>query len=141
MRSLVRAPAALGIVVCGALIACGDDATSPDQTTLTGTYTLVSVENESLPYVILELGDLKSELLSGSATFNANGTFTATLTLRETDGGSSTTTTESASGTYVRAGNSVTLTIPNDEDSPYQATLSSNALTFDFDGLTFRFQR
>lgn len=140
MRLSVRIPAILAIVVGGALIACGDDATSPE-TTLTGTYTLVSVENETLPYVILEVGDFKSELLSGSATFNANGTFTATLTIRETENGTSTTMAEGASGTYVRSGNSVTLTVPNDEDSPYQATLSSNTLTFDFDGLTFRFQR
>jgi hypothetical protein len=139
-RSMHRILAILPVLVCGAVTACDDEPTAPE-TSLTGTFALATIENQSLPFVLFELGDLKTEVMARSVTFNANGTFTASLTMRETDAGVVTTSVEQATGTYVRSGGSLTLTIPNDEDSPYQATLTSNTLSFAQSGVMFRFQR
>lgn len=135
-----RTLAVLGLAVLPVAVACGDETTGPGET-LVGVFNLTMIDSGSLPFTLFQVGDNKLEMVAGRIVFQEGGQFTSVAFLRETIGGQVTTSTEEVNGTYTRRGNTLTLDIPDDEDSPYSATLSSgNVITFAQDGLVYRFE-
>jgi hypothetical protein len=90
------------------LTACSDSPTGGSGQ-IEGTYSIHTINGSSLPYTLFQFGNDKFEVLSGSMTLQANGTFTQTFSTRETEEGVTTTETSTSSGTWSRTGNTVVL--------------------------------
>jgi len=118
--------------------ACGGgDSIGPNS--VTGTYTLQSVNGAGLPAAILEDASYKLEVLSGSYTLSSNNTYSATASFKETDNGVVTPTTQFETGTYTLHGSSVTFT--DSDDFQTDGTISGSDLTISAGGLTVRYSR
>ena len=101
----------LGFLVFG-LVACGFDVTDPGS--VSGTYTLRTVNGDILPAVLLqEVTTSLLEVTAGSGTLNQDLTCSLSLTLRETEDGTVTTITETNACTYALDSGSITVTIPD----------------------------
>lgn len=90
MRGTLAALAVLAAVGCS-------DSTGPSGQSAVGTYTLVAIDGDPLPYEFFG-----SEIRSGSLVLRADKTFTATTT--------DDVSTESESGTYAHSGSTITFT-------------------------------
>ena len=145
MLHVGRRLALLGmLVMVMATIGCGGDDDSTAPVDITGTWTLRTVDGDPPPYTLFDESGWKREILSGSVTLNADGTYRDAFELR--DVGSNTTSSQIAtsSGTYARTGNALTLgSALGDPQEP--ATIHNGTLlyTLDFeDGsqpIVFRF--
>jgi hypothetical protein len=97
--------------------ACGGDSTGPDED-YSGTYSLRTINGQSLPYVVLQVGADRIEYASGGLTLTDNGTtggsFTVQATTRTTQGGQVSTGTDSNAGTYTRTGTGMVFTSDSD---------------------------
>ena len=93
----------LAFLVFG-LVACGDDSTGPES--ITGTYTLQSIDGEVLPaFLAVPTEAITIEITAGSVTLNQNMTCSISLSLRGTvDGTVSTGRTETEGCTYTFMG-------------------------------------
>jgi hypothetical protein len=123
----------LAMVVPLALGACGDS-TGPGD--VAGIYTLSSINGDPVP-VVVAFGPPLEEVTQGIVRLNANGTFSASHTLRVTSGGSFTEFTEPISGTYTRSGNNLILTFPDPDGSSIAevtAVWQGDRLTVDDNG-------
>lgn len=87
-----------------ALVACGDDSTGPES--ITGTYTLQSIDGEVLPaFLAVPTEAITIEITAGSVTLEKNMTCLISLSLRGTvDGTVSTGRTETEGCTYTFTG-------------------------------------
>lgn len=95
----------------------------------TGTYTLKTVNGKSLPAVLIEVtGSYKLEITGGSVTLNEDNTFSGSISFRETEGTTITTSTERDQGTYSKSGNLITFNSPG-TGSSFTGTLSGGTLT------------
>ena len=108
-----------GLLILSQGCGVGDSPTTPTTTTptpITGTYTLQSVNGQSLPWVIqVEIGDLAGmELTAGSITLNQDMTCSSSLTGKLTDSGTVSPITTTDVGTYTHANGAVTLTWTSD---------------------------
>ena len=121
------ATALLGLL----LAACGGDKSS-GPSGHAGTYTLRTVNGSNVPFTMVSIvvgGSVyKLEVLSGSITLNADGTFSQTATFRETDGTDVTTESYPTSGTYTLSGTALTLNSSDGES--LGGSLSGGAITF-----------
>ena len=134
MRRLMLA---LGAVT---LLACGGDSTGPGGN-VAGTWELTTVNGAGLPFTLVQIASpvYRLEVMGDIYTFNDNGTWTGTTTLRENDNGTITTTSEPSSGTWSQAGANVTI---NYEDtSSSTATISGDRITFAEGGVTAVYER
>ena len=124
-RFLVLACAALTLGVAGC-----QDSTNPSAV-LSGTYTLRTVNGNSLPTVTYEDATLTEEVLSGQITLDRNGNYTDVVTLRDTyhNGSGSETYTDPINGYWTLSGDQLTLTNQNNPNNPYYATVSGGQLT------------
>lgn len=113
--------------------ACGKDANDPIDT-VAGTYTLRSVNGQSLPAVVYDDGSYKLEVTAASYVLAASGSFTNSISIRETENGVVTPSTEVDTGTY--AVNGTTITLTDAEGDVISGTLSGDTLTFSSDGIT-----
>lgn len=113
-------------LLAGALLtACDDDGTGPDS--IFGTYTLVTVNGEPLPYQ--EDG---SEVTAGWVRLNSDNTYEISVTIGPIGG---TPQTETGEGTYSIDGSSIELSDPEGGTENLTGTLSGNTLTIvDGDG-------
>jgi hypothetical protein len=114
----------------------GDSSTTPiTPTPITGTYTLQSVNGQSLPWVI-EAG---VEITAGSVTLNQDMTCSRSITATATDGGTSMTITTTGEGTYTHTNGAVTVTWAEDGSTDSGSIVSSQlTLTAEGDVLIFR---
>lgn len=109
---------ALTTLVSTLTVACGDDddGTGPGSD-IVGTYTLRSVNGQSLPAVEFEDEFVREEIVSSTLTMNAGNSFTVSLTFRETDKETGETTTFppiEESGTYTLNGSQLTFSSSGD---------------------------
>ena len=134
----ILATAALALLTFAASACGGDDDPSGPNGSIAGTYTLRTVNGSPPPVTLLEFQDFKVEVTAASIVMNANNTFSATSTFRETDAGVVTTSTSVCSGTYSLSGSTVTFTEPDSDNEDcggsYTGTWSNgNTLTVSFD--------
>ena len=80
----VKAVHRIAIMVLLPLIAC-DDPAGPDD--FVGTYTLVSIRGRNVPFVDIETGSFKQEILGGDLRILANGQFFQAIKHRVTNNG------------------------------------------------------
>jgi hypothetical protein len=103
VRRLACAAFILAAAACG-----GDKSTAPKR--IEGTYTLQSIDGQTLPMIYYDdaTAGQRIEVLSGSITLSSDGTFSAPWSLRVTDGGTTGPYSETCTGTYTRSGNNIT---------------------------------
>ena len=116
----------LAFLVLG-LVACGDDVIGPED--IAGTYTLQSVNGQSLPWV-LEAG---IEATAGSVTINQNMTCSRSLTATLTDGGTVVTVTNTDEGTYTFVNGAIMFAWDSD-GSTDSGSIVGSQLTLSADG-------
>jgi hypothetical protein len=91
------------MIVAATIAGCGDSTGPGGETNITGTYSLRTINGQTLPFPLVVVGTTyRLEVTAGSVTINANGTYTGSSTLREIQGTSTITQTESSSGTWTR---------------------------------------
>jgi hypothetical protein len=110
------------------LAACADS-TAPEDT-LSGTYTLETINGASLPWLAVDEAEGKVEVAGGSITLLADGTFTDRMTFRVTEGGVARSEDDTYTGTYIKTATGATLTplAPVGFD-PYMVTVSGSTMT------------
>ncbi len=101
-------PVALIVALAVSLLTGCGDSTGPEA--IAGNYTLRTINGQDLPFLIVQVLDDKIELTAGSLRINSDNTFSANLTLATTDGGATTSETETTTGTYTLNGTALTFT-------------------------------
>jgi hypothetical protein len=114
----------------------GDSATGPGDTNIAGSYTLQSVNGNSLPWRPIVVGNDFFEITSGGASINADGTYSLTFNWRESISGQVSTGSESSVGTYTRNGNAITFTDASD-GSTATGTISGRQISVTSEGVVF----
>ena len=106
-----RRPIRSGVFVLLAALLLGacDDPGGPDPDAHVGTYQVVSVNGENLPFLALVFDGRTTHILAGSVTLRADGTATDTYTYRYTDDREVIEQTTFAFGTYSRSAESVSV--------------------------------
>src|SRR5688500_203154 len=122
MRSVI-----LGFVVACS-VACFDDSIV-GSSTVSGTYTLRTVNGSPLPYVLSETATTKTELLDRAITLHEALTYIESGHLRTTENGEATTVTTQKSGSYALLGNSVAFS-SNTGGPTTIALVDGNTMTF-----------
>jgi hypothetical protein len=130
-RAIVFGACALSIF----LIACGSDSspTGPStQKSPPGTYTIATINASPLPAAIFaDTGGFKLEVMSGTITLTAAGTYSIVTNYRETLPGVLDTYMDSTGGTWVMTAGTSTIVFTNSADTTQdQATWTSGQLTF-----------
>jgi hypothetical protein len=100
-HQLVSALALVVLAACG-----GDKATNPASDSIAGVYSLRSVNGTALPYTFQDGADSYT-LTNDVITIADGGSWSETFSYQQTVGGVSSTQTGSDSGTWSRAGTSV----------------------------------
>ena len=120
--------------------ACGSDTgTGPDDGSITGSYTLRTINGQNLPYTTLSSGLNKAEVLSSSLSLNADGTFREERSMRRTHAGVAITEAEPKFGTYTSTGSGVTFKATDGAQA--SGTRGSGSITFVEGGFTFVYGR
>ena len=121
--------------------ACGDDeGTGPGESSIVGSYTLQTVNGNTLPWRYLVLGNDWAEITGGSGTINANGSYSLTANFRTMESGQTDTFSETSTGTYVRSGNAITFTAS--DGTRASGVISGTQITVtDEDGIVYVFRR
>lgn len=127
LRALVPAALALALASCGS-----SDPTAPS-VSLTGTYTLQTVNGSTLPFTLAS----GAVLVGDHLTVNGDGTY-ADVTQYAAAGGGYTSQTEY--GTYDNNNGAITFNDQTDNIS-YQASLSGSVLTEIVAGLTEAYKK
>ena len=130
-------PAALTVALAvGLLAGCGNP-TGPEA--IAGNYTLRTINGQDLPFTIeAALLDGKIELAAGSLRINSDNTFSLSLTLATTEGGTTTSETETTTGAYTLNETAITLT---SDGETVTGSITGNTLTLIDEGLTFVYQK
>jgi len=128
----------LAFLVLG-LAACSSDdggATGPEGTSFAGVYSLISVDGDPIPILILEDANEKSECTGGTLTLMDgadvySGTFTASYHFRfeQKVQGTVHNNVQDMDGTWERQGSSLTFDDDGDTQPEATATVSGNRLT------------
>jgi hypothetical protein len=140
MKLSLAKPALISYAAIALLVAAGcSSSTSPATTTVVGTYTLKTADGVNLPAPAKDpTGAVAGTWLNGSATLNADNTYTSTLNYKETNGNPG---SLPGSGTYSSSGSTVTLTAAGG-GSVTNATFSGgNTLTSTVNGQTMVFKK
>jgi lipocalin-like protein len=134
----------IALVLTVGLVACGSDATSPSATSITGTWSLKTVNGAALPFVVFASGTDKEEIVSDVFTLTANnassGAFTQLTTFRITQNGQVASQSLPDAGTYTLNGSAVTLQF-NSDSSSVTGAWSGNTITVTENGLVGVYQR
>lgn len=117
-----------------AVAACGDNDNNFVPIQPLGTFTLQSVNGQTLPATIVDSVSppLRVDVLSGSITFNADGTFSEFASLQSTIGGIVSQRSVTCTGTFSFAGttlNFVGVVVTQDCGGTFVGTLNNGTLT------------
>jgi hypothetical protein len=124
-------------IVCSGACFGGSTIGSPS---ITGEYTLRTVNGSPLPYTLSGSGTDKTELVRDAITLYQGGTFARSRDSRITAGGQVTNNNESDTGSYTIFGTSVALR-SNATGQTMQATISGNTMTVVEPGMTAVFSK
>ena len=133
MRRLVLALSAVSILACG-------DSSGPEFSSAVGTWNLVTVNGSALPFTVDLSQNFRLEILGDVFVASENGTYTESTTLRETESGTATTTTEQSNGTWTQTNNTVTVTESGGTETG-TATISGNTITLSQPGFVSVYHR
>jgi hypothetical protein len=112
------------------LVACGGDKATGPNTSVTGNYTLRTVNGINVPAVVFQNATEKDELTAGNINLNADKTWSGSLSARATNltTGAMATVSVPANGTYTTNNGSITLTDASD-NSQLTGTVGGGTLT------------
>jgi len=127
MRKIIT----LSLAVALALAACGGEADDP-----TGTYDMVSIDGNALPYAPTHQGQKGPEIVSGSLTLNADGTFAFSMGYRLPGGA---TQSNNLKGTYTMEGSECRLKWEGAGTTP--GDWEGDTFSFNNEGMVFAFER
>jgi hypothetical protein len=120
--------------------ACGDDSTSPEAT-IFGSYTLQTVNGNTLPWRFLVVGNDWAEITGGNGNINRDGTYSLTGNFRVMESGQTSTFSETSTGTYARNGNTITFT-DQSNGATASGTISGSQITVtDEGGVVYVFRK
>jgi hypothetical protein len=123
-------------------VACGSDATAPDQRSAIGSYHLKSVNGAPLPFLSAQSGTAKTEITSEAITLNGDGTFSDVETLRTTNGSAIATTQFGSVGAYHSPDAPTEFTETSPNTFAFAGSVSKNTLTVVYpSGNTFVYVR
>ena len=129
MRGIIISLLALSLA-CG-----GDGGTNPASDSIDGTYTLRTINGSTLPFTFSN-GASSVVILGDIVTVATNGTWSESTSYRQTINGQTTTGTWADGGSWIRAGQAVTLT--SNLQGSFHGTFSGSGLDL-LDDSGFRF--
>lgn len=127
----------LAVLSVFVLAACGDDSTGPGSS-IAGTYQLQTVNGQQVPATVVQAGNNKTVIASGSLILNQNNTFFAAMTIESTVNGLVDSETQASTGTYTRNNTSIQFT---SEGKTVTGTLSGNTLTVSDTDMTLVYKK
>jgi hypothetical protein len=119
------------------LVACSDSDSPTAPQDVTGTYALVTVNGQPLPFLTFEDEEVTEEVTALTLTLSGNAVCSLLITFRitEKESGASDTVSDTDSCTFEVTGNSLTLTFgPDDVET---ATISGTTITLVLEGGAF----
>ena len=123
-----------GMVGCG-----GVDVTDPGS--VSGTYTLQTVNGDALPAVLFQDETTLLEVTAGSITLNQDRSCSTSMSLRQTQDGVVATETETGVCTYALDSGSITVTDSANPLTPTTGSLTGSSITVTDDGDVFVYQK
>ena len=123
-------------------VACGSDTTAPDPRSAIGSYHLKSVNGTALPFLSVQSGTMKTEIISEVITLNGDGTFSDVETVRTTNGSAIATTQFGSVGAYQSPDAPTEFTETSPNTFTFAGSVSKNTLTVVYpSGNTFSYAR
>jgi hypothetical protein len=120
-------------------VGCFDDY-STGVGTITGAYTLRTINNSPLPYTINVNATTQKEIIDDMITLFSGGSYSRTQHSNGTVSGQTTSETYTESGGYVLLGTSVTLN-PTPSGRSTITTIEGRTMTIVEDGITWTFMK
>jgi hypothetical protein len=124
----------MAVAIAVVALSCSDDGLT-GSSTITGAYSLKTINGSSLPYTVSGSGDNKTEILDDVITLYEGGTYAQSGHRRITTNGTATTVSNTSSGSILLLGTSVTLNNSDGINSRI-ARIEANDMTIIEDGLT-----
>jgi hypothetical protein len=128
----------VGLLALATALGCGGDSATNASDTVSGTYTLRTVNGAPLPFAILQIDSLKVEIISDAFTLTDNRTWTRVGANRTTDGSQVTNGAIADSGTYVLNGTKITVISSNGSTD---GTVAGGKLTLTNDAVVALYQK
>ena len=119
---------------------CGGDSTAPGTGSIAGSYALQTVNGAALPFVVLQIGSDKIEVLSETVTLAEGDTFTQQGSLRLTQNGVMSIDGYAEAGVYTRNGTALNLVFTSDGTTA-TGTISGNTITVGISGLSLVYRK
>ena len=105
------------LLALAAVASCGGDSSTSPSVSVSGIYSLQTVNGAALPYTQPQDVYDKFEFLSDVRILSDSGTFTETYTNRQTQNGVATTFSRTVTGTYTVVGGGITFFHPEGNES------------------------
>ena len=121
------------------LMSCRGDGTGPVEVDLIGSYALESVNGAPLPWRLLSLGPVRTEVTAGNLTISSGTGCRVSLTLITTEDGVSTTANDSVDCEYTSGYGAITVSYPN--GSVDTGLVTSETVSLRSDNTIFVFRR
>lgn len=102
----------LALLLLAAAVACGGGSTEPTTTTVSGTFTLRTINGKALPQTIYSDADASLSINSGTLTLGADKTYTLVEQEHVVVSGTATDDVYTESGTFTVSGNTLEFTGP-----------------------------
>ncbi len=130
----------LFVAVAVLALACSKETTGPE---IASRLELVRLNGLPLPYVRLQTGTVKEEVLSGEILLRVDGSYRDRTIFRSTQGTVSSTFNTTLQGPYEQIGNTITFTVISDEDPSgddrYTGTFVSDTLVIQGGSTTWKY--
>jgi hypothetical protein len=136
----------LGVLLLALLLplaACsGDDGTEPTEDGVEGTYALLTVNGNTLPFLLQETTAQKVELISGSIVLRANGTFDDVLNYRITPtGGAAAAEVDLITGTFLKSASILMFSPSEGQGGGYEVSIVTGGLSTRINTFTLIYQK
>lgn len=132
----MRAGYVLLILASVVLAACSQASKTAESTDFTGTYNLISIDGQPVPYAPVHEGQQGPEIVSSNLTLNDDGTFSMTMSYTNPSGGS---ISRDFTGTYTQQGAKFNLKWEGAGQT--EVTLKGDTLTLNNEGMLFVYQK
>jgi hypothetical protein len=111
------------------LAGCGGDSSTNPTAGIAGSYSLISVDGTPLPFLIVDQGTFRVEILDEKLVVTSDAKYATLAHLRITENGQETTITEQDAGTYTVSGSTVTFVSADPQIGTNVATIDGGTLT------------